>query len=258
MKIELKSLSGKREEVDVDPSITVAEFKQFLQDKDSTKYQKDLLKLIFSGKIFADDKTIESYGVKEGSKIVVMTMKKKAAPAATATTTTAPAPVAAAAPVIPQTPAVQAPQTQAPAAPQRAGPEISAEAVSGLVSMGFPEAEVRAALRAAWGNQQRAVEFLTTGIPDSARQQLEAPTAAAPTTTAPTTAAPTAGDVQGLFATLRNHPQFQMMQQAARANPAVIPQIIERLVEAQPALGNMIRANQDAFVEFLSGGGDCE
>ena len=36
-----------------------------------------------------------------------------------------------------------------------------------LVAMGFPEDEARVALRAAFGNADRAVEYLTTGIPES-------------------------------------------------------------------------------------------
>ena len=41
------------------------------------------------------------------------------------------------------------------------------ETVSMLVSMGFPDADARVALRAAFGNADRAVEYLMTGIPDS-------------------------------------------------------------------------------------------
>jgi UV excision repair protein RAD23 len=46
-------------------------------------------------------------------------------------------------------------------------PFEDAETVTNLISMGFSEPEVRAALRAAYGNAERAVEYLMTGIPDS-------------------------------------------------------------------------------------------
>ena len=44
-----------------------------------------------------------------------------------------------------------------------AGPELPQEAVNSLTAMGFPEAEVRHCLRAANGNPDIAVEFLTNG-----------------------------------------------------------------------------------------------
>jgi hypothetical protein len=44
-------------------------------------------------------------------------------------------------------------------------PEVE-EKVRALVDMGFPEDQVRAALAAAFNNQERAVEYLMTGIPE--------------------------------------------------------------------------------------------
>merc|ERR1712087_144612 len=41
------------------------------------------------------------------------------------------------------------------------------EAVQNLVAMGFPEAEVQRAMRAAYNNPERAAEYLLTGIPQN-------------------------------------------------------------------------------------------
>ena len=46
-----------------------------------------------------------------------------------------------------------------------AAPALNAEVVANLVAMGFPETESRAALSAAQGNADLAVEFLMGGIP---------------------------------------------------------------------------------------------
>lgn len=136
------------------------------------------MKLIHSGKVLKDGDTIESCNIKETDFLVVMITKAKKAPApapapaaeaaapapaaaAAAESSSAPAPAAAAAAPAPAA-AAPAPAAAAAAAPAPAAAseeeEFPAEMVGNLTAMGFPEAEVKACLRASGGNPDVAVE----------------------------------------------------------------------------------------------------
>lgn len=78
----------------------------------------------------------------------------------------APAPAPSPAP----TPAPAAPPAPAAASPAAAAAP-NADHVRQLTEMGFPEDQATAALRAAMGNPDVAVEFLMTGIPDNIQVQ---------------------------------------------------------------------------------------
>lgn len=85
---------------------------------------------------------------------------KAAAPSPAAAEAPAPSPAPTPAPAAPAAPAT---------APAAAAP--NADHVRQLTEMGFPEDQATAALRAAMGNPDVAVEFLMTGIPDNVQVQ---------------------------------------------------------------------------------------
>ena len=131
------------------------------------------MKLIHSGKVLKDDDTIESCNIAATDFLVVMITKAKKAPApapAAAESSSAPAPAAAdaaapaaaAASTESATPApaaaAAAAAAPAPAAAASEEEEFPAEMVGNLTAMGFPEAEVKACLRASGGNPDVAVE----------------------------------------------------------------------------------------------------
>ena len=130
------------------------------------------MKLIHSGKVLKDDDTIESCNIAATDFLVVMITKAKKAPApapAAAESSSAPAPAAAAAaaPAAAAALTESATPTPAPAAAAAAPAaaaaaseeeEFPAEMVGNLTAMGFPEAEVKACLRASGGNPDVAVE----------------------------------------------------------------------------------------------------
>lgn len=222
VRITFKTLQQKQFFIEAEPTETVADLKKKIEADQG--FAVDSQKIIFSGKILPDDKTIADANFKEKDFCVVMVSKPKAQPAAS-TSAPAPAPAAATAaqPAPPQTPAhpattpavpnapAPAPAAAAPAAtepetpapanenPQQPG-DSSTSFISGsaletsvneMVSMGFPREQVQRAMRASFNNPHRAVEYLMTGIPDAPAEPMPAPAAANPPgTPSPAAAAP--------------------------------------------------------------------
>lgn len=164
-----------------------------------------------AGKILADANTVESYNIEEKGFIVCMVSKPKAAPApkaapppstpAVSSTTPAqpPAPVHNTSTAALNPPATPTPASSAPPADTSASwndpsallvGQRSEAAVSEMISMGFERPQVMAAMRAAFNNPDRAMEYLMDGIPEHLQREQAAPTGGA---AAASPAAPAAG-----------------------------------------------------------------
>lgn len=180
MKVAVKLLKGETFHVEAEPSTTVAELKAKIEAAREDCGAPSCQKLIFQGRILVDEKTVGDYPISESNFLVVMTQKPKTAAPATApavASTAAPAeapPAASAAaeatstlsetePAAPVVAPASAPPTEAHLL---ALSGVRMENVEQLCAMGFPRPEVIRCLRAAFGNADRAVEYLTTGIPD--------------------------------------------------------------------------------------------
>lgn len=192
MKLTLKTLAGKTFTVEADESETVQALKTKVaealgnSDADPLGYR-----LVHSGKVLsANDAALSAVGVNDSGFIVVMPPKKVAAKKAAAPTK---APAAAAATAAPATAAAAAPVATADAPATAAAPAAPAAAaatagpgndlvvgsqyeasVRHLCDMGFAEDQVKLALRAAFNNPERAVEYLSNGIPASAVEEAAA------------------------------------------------------------------------------------
>lgn len=198
------------------------------------------MKLIHSGKVLKDDDQISAAGIKPNDFLVVMVTKPKkaAAPAAALT----PAPAAPKEEV--KTPAPAATASASPAVPPAPARDDSA-AVESLTAMGFPEAEVRHCLRAAHGNPDIAVEFLTNGIPEGVSQVASAMDTSA-------AASPSASASLQPLAALRSHPQFNDLRRLVQSNPAMLQQVLTQIGQQQPELLQEINANQALFLEMMN------
>ncbi|CAE6495872.1 unnamed protein product [Rhizoctonia solani] len=218
MKITFKTLQQKQFQVDAEPSDTILQLKQKVHESQGHPVEQQ--KLIYSGKILSDDKTVESLGFKEKDFLVVMVSKPKATPAASTSAAPAAAPVPSAPAASTPAPAPAAPAPAAPAedvtmasatetsAPAASTPAPAAQpaafgdtssfvaggalqsAIENMMSMGFEREQIMRALKASFNNPDRAVDYLLNGIPEHLLAET-APPAAGGAPPAPTAANPT-------------------------------------------------------------------
>ncbi|KAI5832834.1 UV excision repair protein Rad23 [Schizophyllum commune Tattone D] len=239
MKITVKTTQQKVFQIDVEGPETVGVLKQKISDAHGHPVASQ--KVIYSGKILPDDKTIESCGIKEKDFLVLMVSKPKPtpapAPAAAAPSTSTPAAAPATTPAQ-STPAPAAPPAAAPAAlastPAANAPafgdmssfvtgNVLQETVNNMTEMGFPREQVLRALRASFNNPDRAVEYLMNGIPAHLEAEAAGPARAAQPASA---AQPAAGNAPAAAAPAAaptsNAPQnlFQLAQQQQQSQAA--------------------------------------
>ncbi|KAI1189835.1 XPC-binding domain-containing protein [Nemania serpens] len=216
MKITFRDLKQNKFAIDVEPTDLVSTVKEKIHAEKG--FDAKALKLIYSGKILKDEEKVETYKIEEKGFVVCMVNKPKASSSAVpetparSTTSTPAAPAAPSHTSAPTTASAAAPAAP-PATPSPAGPQAPvsgqnlsdnsmamgverAGIIANMEAMGFERPQIEAALRAAFFNPDRAVEYLLTGIPESARQpaQQTAP-AANPAAAAPAAAAPAAAPI---------------------------------------------------------------
>jgi UV excision repair protein RAD23 len=234
------------------PSTTIFVFLYLKKESTNSELAADTLKLIHAGKVLKDDQSIDTCGIKPNDFLVVMVTKPKKAPAAAAVVpaaaaaaTAPPTPAAASSTTPAETPAAAA--TTTPAAPSRPSsePEFSEEVLSNLTGMGFPEAEVKHCLRAANGNPDVAVEFLTNGIPDG----LDMTAAGGGGSESPAAGSSSGG---APLVALRNHPQFNDLRRLVQSNPQMLQTVLTQIGQQQPELLAEINANQGIFLEMMN------
>lgn len=260
MQLTVKTLKGGKFVVNAEPTNTILEVKGLIEQTNSELPAANM-KLIYSGKVLKDTDTVAGCNIKPNDFFVVMITKAKKAAAVPVT----PKPVAQM-PKKEETKAVTAAPTKAPATAPNETPvtatttttttiaspeattsseeeEFPTEVISNLTGMGFPEAEVKACLRAAQGNPDVAVEFLTNGIPPAVQnlQQQQQSAAAGGGSSYPQT-------LQGL----RNHPQFNALRRLVQTNPQTLQSVLTQIGQQQPELLREININQAAFLEMMN------
>eukprot|EP00439_Symbiodinium_sp_Y106_P083748 s635_g24.t1 len=274
-KVTCRPLKGDTFTVEVSDEATVADLKKSICEK-FPEMLAEQQKLIHQGKILVDETHVKDIGIKEGEFVVVMVAKAKPPPApAPAPAAPAPTPAPASAPAAPA--AVDA---GAAAAATVVGGTAAESTVQQLMEMGFDRPQVERCLQAAFGNPDRAVEYLMSGIPAGVGMAApeaeggepapttpggEAPaTAGGPAMTGAFPAMPPPGAGRGgggggggnlaALEELRNHPRLPELAQAVAADPNVLPQIIMALQQSNPALVQTIRENPQEFMRLLQGG----
>ncbi|KAF8499636.1 hypothetical protein F5888DRAFT_1684189 [Russula emetica] len=191
MKITIKTLQQKVFHVEADSADTISNLKEKINADQGHPVESQ--KIIYSGKVLSDDKTIQSCEIKEKDFLVLMVSKPKPTPVPSASTSQSnpvgstpaaapadasetPAPVSSPEPAPPPAAApVEQPPTQFDSTSSFMTGENLQTSINNMVEMGYSRPEVMRALRASYNNPDRAVEYLLTGIPAHLEAELNAP-----------------------------------------------------------------------------------
>ncbi|KAK0389525.1 hypothetical protein NLU13_3100 [Sarocladium strictum] len=304
MKVTFRDLKQQKFSLDVNPDDLISAVKEKIAAEKGwdAKHQK----LIYSGKILKDEETVGSYNIEEKGFVVCMVNKPKEKPAPAQSSSAAPpatpAQPVASTPAAPAAPAPAAGLSSASAAPSTPTPQRTTEgptggnessglalgaerasAIASMEAMGFERSQIDAAMRAAFNNPDRAVEYLLTGIPedaesarnanlpppmpeveggddddnvnlfDLAAQQGGPRSGTGARATQEMNAA--GGDSNNLDF-LRSHPQFQQLRQVVQAQPQMLEPILQQIAAGNPGLAERIASNPDQFAQLLSEEGD--
>ncbi|KAE7999770.1 hypothetical protein FH972_004170 [Carpinus fangiana] len=303
MKLTVKTLKGSHFEIKVQPSDTIMAVKKNIEDiqgKDNYPCGQQLL--IHNGKVLKDETTLAENKVTEDGFLVVMLSKSKTLgsagasstqPASSNPPTTAPTSNSTPAPEAPvQAPALKGASSASDMETARAPTDTYGQAASNLVAgnsleqtiqqimdMGggnWDRETVTRALRAAYNNPERAVDYLYSGIPEAAEVAIPVPrfpasqateTGAA---TAPVSGAPNSSPLN-MFPQVRNsdvgwtsiiwihchvflinNPQFQALRTMVQANPQILQPMLQELGKQNPQLLRLIQEHHAEFLQLIN------
>jgi len=279
MLITIKTLTNTTFKIEIAKSDTIKEVKEKIHKEKGDDYKIELQKLILLGKVLEDNKTVEEYGIQETSSIVCFAAKPK--PAASGATTSS-ASSQAAAPV--STPAPQAVATPAPvpiapaptpvvATPAPVVPATDPSLVVGdeyersvteMMSMGYPRSQIVAAMRAAFNNPDRAVEYLLSGsIPNIDAGESEggdetSGDEAPEHRPSESSSVPSGLGGEDPLAFLRSQPQFAQMRALLQQNPSLLAPLLQQLAQSNPQLLTLINEYQSEFYNMINEPMDSE
>lgn len=280
MIITIKTLTNATFKIDVIATDSIKEVKEKIYKEKGEDYRIENQKLILLGKVLEDSKTVGEYSITETSSVVCFATKPKATPAATPTPPAAtPAPAAAAAAPTPA-PTTTTPAAATPVPTTTTVPSSSSGATGGdsgllmgeeyeksvqeMMSMGYPRAQIVAAMRASFNNPDRAVEYLLSGnIPNIDEGDVggdetsgdetggeDAGGRVRPSSESSSTAGGVGGDDPLAF--LRSQPQFAQMRALLQQNPALLAPLLQQLAQTNPQLLSLINEHQNEFYSMIN------
>ncbi|XP_075480523.1 ubiquitin receptor RAD23b-like [Primulina tabacum] len=295
MKLTVKTLKGSHFQISVQPNETIMAVKkhiEYVQGKDSYPFGQQLL--IHNGKVLKDESTLAENKVSEDGFLVVMLSKGKTL-GSSGSTSAQPAPVAAPAsnptsatealpPAQPSTVAGLSYVSTTPIDPTDTFAQAASSLIAGnnleltvqqIMDMGggcWDNETVIRALRAAYNNPERAVDYLYSGIPESTEVPVPSAQSAMNSATAATQAAPVPGAPNssplnlfpqgtisgpadtghGSLDFLRNNTQFQALRSMVHANPQILQQVLQELGKQNLPLLGLIQENHQEFLRLIN------
>ncbi|RDY04436.1 Ubiquitin receptor RAD23b [Mucuna pruriens] len=313
MKLTVKTLKGSHFEIRVQPSDTVMAVKKNIEDvqgKDNYPCGQQLL--IHNGKVLKDETTLVENKVSEDGFLVVMLSKSKTTgsaavstvqfffsvlaivncacqPASNPSTTVSTSNSAPASDIPVQTQAVNNSSSNTDVPTTNVSADTYGQAASNLVAgsnleqtiqqimdMGggnWDRDTVSRALRAAYNNPERAIDYLYSGIPEAAEVAVPVPHYPGSQTTE--TAGISSGAVPvgpnssplnmfpqetisgtgaglGSLDFLRNNPQFQALRSMVQSNPQILQPVLQELGKQNPNLLRLIQEHHGEFLQLIN------
>uniref|UniRef100_A0A0E0G2H9 Ubiquitin receptor RAD23 n=1 Tax=Oryza nivara TaxID=4536 RepID=A0A0E0G2H9_ORYNI len=260
MKLTVKTLKGTQFEIRVQPNDTIMAVKKIIEEiqgKDSYPWGQQLL--IHNGKVLKDESTLEENKVSEVGFLVVMLSKSKASGSSGALSS-----LTSSTPLTRQeTPADASRAAPQPLAPSNAYGQAASNLLSGsnldttinqLMEMGggsWDRDKVQRALRAAYNNPERAVEYLYSGIPITAEVAVPAGGQGANTTEPSSTREASLSGIPNA-SPLNLFPQFQALREMVHTNPQILQPMLQELSKKNPQLLRLIQENHDEFLQLIN------
>ncbi|CAL5002000.1 unnamed protein product [Urochloa decumbens] len=294
MKVSIKTLKCSIFEIEVDPSSKVADVKKLIETTQGQNvYPADQQMLIHQGNVLKNETTLEENKVLENDFMVIMLFKTSVDRVIPASPAIQPPPAAPA----PVAPVKSAPTATTAPAPTSAFTEADSygQAASNLVAGGNLKATIQSilemgggawdrgtvvrALRAAYNNPERAVEYLYSGVPE--QEEVPAAAASAPASGQPAdplqaphsaqTTIPSLGPnanpldlfpqalpnassnaAGGNLDVLRNNTQFRSLLSLVQANPQILQPLLQELGKQNPQIMQLIQENQAEFLRLIN------
>lgn len=307
MKINIKTLKGTHFVIQVNPHDTVGDVKKNIEAAQGADvYPSALQMLIHQGKVLKDETTLEENKVVEDNFLVIMLSKSKVSSSGASAASSAPSnqtgqpasslPLTSSTSQPPalavgqgesnseQSPAIDPPTTAVSSIYGQAASNVIAGSnleptIQQILEMGggsWDRDTVIRALRAAFNNPERAIEYLYSGIPEQAdvpavarspmtgqaeNSSVPVPQPAVPTggpNTNPLNLFPQglpdvgANDNVGDLDFLRNNPQFQALRAMVQADPQILQPMLQELGKQNPQLMQLIQDHQADFLQLIN------
>ncbi|XP_028793961.1 ubiquitin receptor RAD23b isoform X2 [Neltuma alba] len=290
MKLTVKTLKGSHFDIRVQPSDTVMAVKKNIEDvqgKDNYPCGQQLL--IFNGKVLKDETTLAENQVAENGFLVVMLSKSKTSSSSGASSTQPINNQCSTTSTQNSTPPIPEPEPELAVQSTHVPVDTYGQAASNLAVGGDLERTIQQimdmgggnwdretvirALRAAYNNPERAVDYLYSGIPEAAEVAMPVPHYPVSQTTE--TGGATAGGVSGAPNTsplnmfpqetisgagaglgslefLRNNPQFQALRSMVHSNPQILQPVLQELGKQNPHLLRLIQEHHAEFLQLMN------
>lgn len=128
---------------------------------------------------------------------------------------------------------------------------VNEEAVRSICEMGFPRDEVIAALKAAFNNPDRAVEYLTNGIPEAGEEVGIVDDDEVEEEGGQSGSGENEDFGDNPLNFLLGNPQFIQLRLVIQQNPRLLGPLLEQIAQSNPELFELIKDNQEAFMALV-------